>query len=308
MRSFTMLLLVGLAAARAQEPAATFRAGVTLVKVDAQVTGRGGRLVTGLTKDDFQLFDGDAPQPIVHFGTEAEPLDLVLLLDVSGSMTRWLRELSSTARAALAPLGPSDRVAVMRFARTSDVSLEFTVDLAAAAQSVASTVRGHALGSGTAINAAVIAAAQYLARQPVRGRRAILIVTDNLSLNYQVPDEAVTRDLYAADTVLNAILIGKQRAPGTAPPGAYRNPDFSPADVFKLANQTGGEAVESRQAAPAFARLIEGIRSRYSLHYAAPDATPGAFRPVRVELVPAARQQHRDAVVRARAGYFAAAQ
>ena len=50
--------------------------------------------------------------------------------------------------------------------------------------------------------------------QPRRqARRAVLIVTDNQSLNYMVPDDDVLRALYGADTVLNAILIGKQKPP-----------------------------------------------------------------------------------------------
>src|SRR5690348_10969665 len=83
----------------AQTP--TFHAGVTLVKVDAAVTDHNGRTVPGLAQTDFQIYDQDAPQRIVHFEHESDPLDLLLLLDVSGSMHRYLIELASTARAAL---------------------------------------------------------------------------------------------------------------------------------------------------------------------------------------------------------------
>src|SRR5579871_2518013 len=59
---------------------ATFRAGVTLVKVDAAVTDRGGHAITGLTQQDFEIFDDDAPQKIQYFEHEPDPLDLLLLL------------------------------------------------------------------------------------------------------------------------------------------------------------------------------------------------------------------------------------
>src|SRR5215467_10692147 len=63
-----------------------FRAGITLVKVDAAVTDRGGRPIPGLTMRDFALYDENAQERIVYFEQEADPLDLLLLLDVSGSM------------------------------------------------------------------------------------------------------------------------------------------------------------------------------------------------------------------------------
>ena len=305
-----MLLIVLPAApgaAQAQEPGPTFRAGVALVKVDARVVARDGRPVRGLESADFQVFDEGEPQKVVHFGREAEPLDLVLLVDSSGSMFRRLNELASTARAALAPLGTQDRVAVIVFARRAAVRQELTGNTAEVEREIRDAARDESLGSGTAINAGIIFAARYLARQPVRGQRAILVVTDNQGLNYQVPDEDVIRELYAADAVLNAILFGRQRKPDLVKPGRYVNPDFTPTDVFQLARETGGEAVESREAARSFQQMIEGIRARYSLQYAAPAQTVGQFRRIRVELTPDVRKRHPDAAVYARAGYFSAA-
>ena len=278
-----------------------FRTGVALVKVDAQVIDRGGHVVTGLTAADFEVRDDGRPQKIAYFGRESEPLDLVLLLDVSGSMHHHLQELAQTARAALRPLGSGDRVALMLFSREAVVREQFTADFGVIESDLRGAVGERGLGSGTAINAAIISAAQYAAKQPVRGRHAILIVTDNLSLNYKVPDDEVIRELYAADAVLNAILIGKQKRPGEPKAGTYVNPDFTPSDIFKLAAATGGEAVEARKAAESFHAMIERIRARYSLQYGAPPGAPGAFHRIEVKV-----EGHPGAVVRARAGYFAA--
>ena len=66
---------------------ATFRTGVADVRVDAQVVD-GKNVVTGLTQDDFIVTDEGQPQKIVYFGRDSEPLSLVLLLDISGSMQR----------------------------------------------------------------------------------------------------------------------------------------------------------------------------------------------------------------------------
>jgi VWFA-related protein len=284
---------------------ATFRAGVTLVKVDAAVTDRGGRAITGLTPQDFEVFDENAPQKILYFEHEPDPLDLLLLLDVSGSMHRSLAELAAAARAAMRPLGSRDRVAVMLFARSSVVRRQFTSDFAAVEGEIRSALDNNDLGSGTAINAAVLAAAAYFRHETSSARRAILIVTDNLSLNYRTPDDQVIRELYAADATLNAILIGKQRRPDAPKPGTYVNPDFTPSDVFKLAGATGGEALESRQAGESFELMIERIRSRYRLQYEAPPAEAGQLRHLRVQLSPAARSHYPHAAIRARAGYYA---
>ncbi|HXI43413.1 MAG TPA: VWA domain-containing protein [Bryobacteraceae bacterium] len=296
-------------AALAQQPPGegpTFRAGIALVKVDAQVVGHNGRVVPGLTKEDFAIFDDGRPQKIAHFGQDAEPLDLVLLLDVSGSMHRHLEQMAATTEAALKQLYPADRVAVVLFAKRAEVREPLTQDLHAVEQEMRDTVHTESLGSGTAINSAVVTVAQYLQKQPPRGRRAVLIVTDNLSLNYRIPDEEVIHELYSADAVLNGMLIGKQRRPDLPKPGQYFNEDFTPSDIFKLAEQSGGEAMEAGKIGESFRHMIERIRARYSIQYAVPPSKPGQFHHIRVELSPEARSRHRSTVVRARAGYYAA--
>ncbi|MBC7819523.1 MAG: hypothetical protein IAG10_21790, partial [Planctomycetaceae bacterium] len=69
----------------------TFRTGVADVRVDAQVSD-GSRLIAGLTHADFNLYDNRLPQPIKYFGHEKEPITLLLLLDVSGSMDKYVQE------------------------------------------------------------------------------------------------------------------------------------------------------------------------------------------------------------------------
>src|SRR6476619_231157 len=69
-----LLLLSGsLAAQQKDDEIPIFRSGVTLVKVDLEVTGRGGRAITDFTQQDFTIYDENEPQPIAYFGREAEP-------------------------------------------------------------------------------------------------------------------------------------------------------------------------------------------------------------------------------------------
>jgi VWFA-related protein len=305
------ILLLAAAASAAPSAAAqqgenpVFRAGVSLVKVDTQVVDHNGRVVSGLTASDFRIYDNGQPQKIAHFGADAEPLDLLLLLDVSGSMHKNLEQMAATARAALKQLYAADRVGVMLFARRAEIREPLTQDFRAVEEGMRDVIRTEALGSGTAINSSIVTAAEYFEKEPVRGRRAVLIVTDNLSLNYRLPDDEVIRHLYSGDAVLNGILIGRQKRPDPPKPGRYVNPDFTPSDVFKLAGQSGGEAVEAGKIGESFQHMIERIRARYSIQYEAPPSEPGAFHQIQVQLTPEARARHHVAGVHARAGYYA---
>ena len=303
-----LILLLAAAAARGQAPpeAPVFRAGAREVRVDVQVV-EDGRLIGGLAQEDFLIFDAGRPQRATHFGRESEPLALLLLLDVSGSMQRSLKAMAARAREALGYLRAGDQVGIMVFRRDARVREDFTQDFARAAAALDAAVKERQPGGGTAINHSVAAAAEYISVRPeaARGRRAILIVTDGGGLNYRLTDEDVLRKFHDASVVLNAIVPGNARPPAPAAPGRYANPDFTPSDIFRLARETGGEALKSDRADTPFLRMLEGIRLRYSLHYLAPEAEPGTFREIRVELSPEARRRHPRAEVRARKGYFA---
>lgn len=288
----------------AQE-APTFQAGVSLVKVDVQVID-GGRLVPDLTVGDFVILDEGEPQSIVHFGRDAEPLWVLLLLDVSGSMRKRLEEMAAASRRALQSLMPGDHVGVMLFSRRTATRQVFTAEPAVVANEIGNAAGERGLGSGTRINASIIEAAHHVRRQleGKQGRRAILILTDNSGVNYQMPDEKVLKALYDADTVLNAIVTGKARPPARPRQDRYVNPDFTPSDVFRLARETGGEVVRANKAGQAFETMMESMRTRYGLHYHAPEGAPRSFREIKVELTAAARKRHRRAVVRARSGYY----
>jgi len=288
-----------------QDEIPIFRAGVTLIKVDVEVTGRDQKNIADFTQQDFRVFDEDQPQEIAHFEKQSEPLDLLLLLDVSGSMRKSLEEVAASTRASLAQLHEGDRVALMLFSRRAEVVQPFTTDLRNTQNRILDSIYKQNLGAGTLINESLIAAADYIKQQPAKGRRAIVIVTDNEGLNYKSPDSEVVKAMLGADTVLNAIVVRKPPKPAPVRVNAYTNPDFAPPDVYRIAADTGGEAVDGAgKVSPMFQRVIERIRARYFLQYPAPPSGSGAFRKIRVELTPAARQRHPGAVIRARAGYY----
>jgi VWFA-related protein len=285
----------------AQQPdEVTFRASVTQVRVDAQVVDN-NRPVTGLTKNDFVVYDEGVAQPLVHFGHDAEPVTVLLLLDVSGSMKRYLEQVGRTARQALGQLTSQDRAGVMVFSKGTQVFHAFSNRFAEAAREIEVAVLDAKMPAGTAIYAALLDAAAEFGKDPQLGRRAILLLTDGSGLNHLVNEDDTVHALSGGDVVMNAIVVGKGRNPRTF---AGANPDFTPSDVFAVAARTGGEAVRAERADEAFGEMIGRLRTRYSLAFAMPaDAARGTFRRVRVELTGAARKRYPRAQIRARGGY-----
>ncbi|BDC49646.1 hypothetical protein F183_A19620 [Bryobacterales bacterium F-183] len=280
------------------EPA-TFKAGAVEVRLDVQVT-QGRRLISTLDKKDFIVQDESRSVPLTYFGREAEPLTVVLLLDISGSMSRYIAEMSRMASQALSQLRKGDEVAILVYARRSKLHFDFTSSLEDVARRIQSAAENPYVGSGTSTNEAVIEAAKLLA--PRKGRKAIIAVTDNGGVNYQVPNDLVIQELYAANTIFNAIAVGK--ADRNRPARNGGNPDFTLTDVFLLADKSGGEALKADRADQTFVEMIERVRTRYALAYPLPpDAAPKSFRRVSVQLTPEAQKQYPKAQIRVRDGY-----
>ena len=268
-----------------QEQTPVFRATTAWVRVDVQV-GEKRRVLGDLSKDDFVVYDEGQPQKILYFGRDSEPLDVLLLLDVSGSMRRYLEQMAANARQALAELHDGDRVGVMLFSRRTQVNEELTDsrsqgDRRAQARRCGPRAWAAARGSTPRFSTPprTWRRAKAGCSAPRPGRRAVVMVTDNMSLNYQSPDDKAIEALLGADTVLNAIVVGGGERPKAVRPGVYVNPDFTPSDVFHIAEETGGEAVKAGHAGVSFRDMMENIRTRYSIQYSAPEAAAaGSFR------------------------------
>jgi hypothetical protein len=124
-------------------------------------------------------------------------------------------------------------------------------------------------------------------------------------MSYRVPDERVMEAIFAADSVLTAMVTKNARPPEKVKPGA--NPDFTFADVFRWAQESGGEVLRAEKGGgEAFERTVERLRTRYSLHYRGPELADGAgtFRRIQVKLSDAGKRAHGNVQIRARSGYF----
>jgi VWFA-related protein len=286
----------------------TFRSEVSLVKVDLRVTDRSGRDIGGLKKEDFIVFDESERRDILDFSTESErdDVDVLLLLDVSGSMFQHLRELSTTTAAALGKLDRGARVALMEFATRSQVVQPFTTDFRLLERRITESIFKQTLGRDTLVNEALLAAAEYMDKNsPPKTRRFIVVVSDNAGTRLAVTDAQALRAVQNTNAVVNAIVVGQQDDSVT--PVRYTDPSASGfPDLNRFAQATGGTFVNTAHVSDALRGAIGEIRTRYQVHYGAPGANPGKFRRIRVELAPDAKRRHPDAVIAAREGYYAA--
>ena len=111
----TMLAGMPTRAASQQEPRATFRTGADVVAVEASVR-REKRPVTGLKTSDFELLDNGVPQQISDLSYERLPIDVIVVLDVSASVTgAVLDQLRQSVRQLKTDLGPRDRLKLVAF-------------------------------------------------------------------------------------------------------------------------------------------------------------------------------------------------
>src|ERR1700752_4558449 len=99
-------VLAGLGVAAQQHP--TFRGTADTVRVFTTVADRDGRLVTTLEQKDFEVRDEGKPQPITLFDNSPQPIRLIVLLDVSGSMAGNLPLLRDASEQLFARLRPDD--------------------------------------------------------------------------------------------------------------------------------------------------------------------------------------------------------
>ncbi|MFL6415141.1 MAG: VWA domain-containing protein [Bryobacteraceae bacterium] len=302
--NFLALMLLSTGIAGAQD-APDFHADVSLVHIDAAVLDAHNRPISGLTKGDFRIFDDDRQQPIVIFSSTQQPLDLLLLIDISRSMRPKVQEIAASSQAAIKELQPRDRVSVAVFNTRFRVVLAFTADRWAVEDTLDGVLR-QSFGGGTAIRSSVSDAANQfppLEKQEEQHRRAVLAITDNIGIPNR-RETSVVRDLAEADAVLSGLIVSNRLA--TVSPANLLSPlgVKKPGGIEGVVEKTGGDLIYSDDLATAFPEMMRRLRSRYSLYYRLPESSrTRQERSVRIELNPETLMRFPGARVRARNRY-----
>ncbi|HYZ86502.1 MAG TPA: VWA domain-containing protein [Bryobacteraceae bacterium] len=200
------LTLVSAASLIAADDEYVFKSEVSLARVDTQVVDRNNQAITGLRAQDFVLTEDGQVKDIRNFLSEDMPMDLLLLLDVSGSMRPHVERIAHAASTALQVLGDEDRVAIMVFDRGTRVRLPFKKSLESVQNELGHLLNDEGFDGGTDITRALLEASRYI---QVNGRkdarRAIVILTDDQT--ERARDEiGVGNALARANTVLSALI------------------------------------------------------------------------------------------------------
>jgi len=223
-----LLLVACVTAAADDESIPVFRSDVAMGRIDTLVMDRSRHPIGGLRKEDFLLRQDGKLIPIRNLAYEDLPVDVLLLIDISGSMRVHVERVASAAHRALAVLGDQDRVGIMVFDTRTRLRLPFRQDLNDVERKLDNVVQNERFNGGTNINGALLDAAAYVEREGRRQmRHAIVIVTDDQALPCDQARVATALD--RADAVLMVLLAPAFLGPGgTYPSGGGGRPSRNP--------------------------------------------------------------------------------
>jgi len=250
-------LLLLAAAAPAQEPL-VFGTSAEVVRVDVLVT-RGDSVVEGLGAGDFEVKDEGVAQRVDSVSFEQVPVDVMLVLDLSLSVTGpKLEALRSAAAALLDGLGPDDRAGLLAFREWPRLVQPPTGDRQRLRDALA-----RARGAGATSLYDTVYAALHLGETTDR-RRAVVVFSDGVDNSSWLTPESVVEAAAGCDATLYAV--------------AAREPD-DPSHAFlrQVAEATGGRTWEARELdelRERFLDVLRDIRGRYVLSYS-PQGVPG---------------------------------
>jgi Ca-activated chloride channel family protein len=252
------------------------------------IVTEGGRFVRGLTPQDFEVFEDGVRQPIASFVTEDSPLDLVLAVDVSGSMDKALPEVRAAVKQLLAKLRPGDAATVVGFNDTFFMAAEHEKD----ARTREEAVDLLTSWGGTALYDATIRTLDLVTRSA--GRKGVVIFSDGDDQNSLTTRETALARVQASEAMLYTVGFGA----GATVTNLRKS-------LESYAQATGGRAFFPR--APkdldaVFEHIVTELSHQYVLSYAPENPkTDGSWRTIKVQV----RGGKYD--IRARRGYRASA-
>jgi Ca-activated chloride channel homolog len=302
----TVFLLLSGSRARTQDnpdqAPSVIHVDVNLVMVDATVKTKAGKIIDGLKKEDFELREDGVSQKIDVFSRDELPLNVALVLDLSDSIGPFLGPLREAANTALSALKPEDEVALFTFSTEAELRVAFTKDKS----KIADQISGFKIGGATNINDGIFLAAQYLLRTPPKGRRVIILISDDVATDAggQGTHDIVTEAI-ASDAVLYNLKI-----PGYNPPGTLLAAAMVPGlvNIHKVVEQTGGEIFDVQDVAhldEVFRALISRIKTRYTVgYYTNANGANGKPHKLDLRLASSFGKKGHDYVILAKSGYY----
>jgi VWFA-related protein len=290
----------------------TVRIETRLVNLNVKAMDRAGQPITNLKLEDFGVYEDGVKQDVTHFKPVTAPVNVVMLLDLSGSTQRKRKAMKAAAMRFVDAMPAGDKIAMVGFTRRYKVLTDFTDDKAQL-KSVLEKING--LDGGTAFYDSMWKALDQL-DQLSEARKAIVVLTDG-------EDESLVSNRETTHTY--DVLLDRASEEDVTIYPIYFSPSQNHYDKLgvlfggggflgenksktarkqleQLADQTGGElfsAQREEDLESAYSRVASELHTLYSLAYS-PDKLKhdGQFRRVSVKLT------HDGAVAKTRKGYY----
>lgn len=311
--ALAVLLAPSSGAAQAPAPAATasgahatFRAATDLVALTVTVTGPDQQPVAGLDASDFVVLEDGVEQPLSFVSVSQVPLDLVLLVDASSSMSDKIAMAREAVRGLTRVLRPGDRVGLVEFRDGLVQRLPLTEDREAVHAALdRMTTRG-----GTALYNALYVSLSGLEKPAIGAasirRQCIVVLSDGEDTSSLVGYDEVLEQARRRGVTVYAVAL---RSPVRVALARNRSDEMKAlmeADyaMRTLARDTGGQAffpAEVTELMNIYSVISSELGQQYAIGYTPSNTTrDGAWRRVLVRLPsrPGAR-------LRTRAGYYA---
>jgi Ca-activated chloride channel family protein len=281
----------------AQRP--SFRSTVDLILLNVTVTGGGGRYVSDLSADDFQVLEDGRQQEVAFFSPANVPLSVSLVLDTSSSMDDEMPLAKQAAMDFIAKLRPGDVAEVVSF----DSRVEVLQPLTSSRTLLEAAIQRLRAGGATSLyNAVYIALKQYEKVKPATSddvrRHVIVVLSDGDDTSSLVTFDQLLDTAKRSQTAIYAVGLGLEEA---IPRHALRSDgEFG---LRQLAQETGGRLFMPKrptELGDVYTQIADELTHQYIVGYLSTNAgADGEWRRVAV------RVNRPNVQARTRSGYFA---
>jgi VWFA-related protein len=267
---------------------------VSSVVLHATVENHKGAPVSGLGKDDFQVYEDGALQQIEFYSHEDIPVTVGLVLDNSGSMGPKRNEVISAALAFARSSNPQDQMFVVNFNEHVSFGLPADTAFTDKTAQLQGALSKFKTNGETALYDALAAAIEHL-KIGNRDKKVLIVVSDGGDNASKYSLSQILAMAGKSDAIIYTIGIYTEE-----------DPDQNPNALRQLSKATGGEAFFPQSVAdvaPLCERIAHDIREQYTLAYAPLNRNQdGAYRVIQVK---ATATGHGRLSVRTRTGYYA---
>ena len=275
--------------------AKTIKVGVDIVLVNATVTDPYNRLVTGLDKEDFQVFEDGVPQEVAYYSSEDIPVSIGVIFDMSGSMSDKVNKARQSAVQFFKTANPQDEFFLVSFNERAELTSRFTTSV----EDLQSRLMYTAARGRTALLDGV-----YLGLSQMKGahntKKALLIISDGGDNHSRYSVNDVKNFVKEADVQIYSMGIFEAEG------GATQEELEGPSLLTEMCDLTGGRLfrVNSLDELPDVATKIGmELRNQYILGYKPSNkTTDGHWRKIKVKVHPPRGLPPLN--VFARTGYF----